>query len=359
MITKTATKELSTEVKQIATMQELISKYRPHMTALLGKHISPERMLQLARLAVGRNPKLAQCTAASVIGAVLESCRLGLEPAAGAGETWFLPFKNKYSGRLEVTLIIDYRGLVKLMKENAEVGAILAEAVYDNDKFGYGSRNGELFLDWEPAKIDRKKLIGYVAATWSRTKQLTAVSYLTLEEIEKSHKNRSKAKDSGPWATDPDAMSKKTVIRQVAKLNPYSTANVHRAVALDEQAELGNPQDLALLADPESKASPVEEEKPPFKEPQRASEKKEESEAKQKEVIGKVIRRAKTTIENKEVTVLTISDGKKETKVFTDQAEAVAAVDAFIGKDNQVEFLCDSVDKNLWLVQFRMATKGE
>lgn len=266
----TETKAVATTSKTVATMQTLIEQYKPHMARLLGKHVDVEQMFQIALLALGRNPKLMECTGASVLGCVLESSRLRLQAGAGAGETWFIPFKNK-NGNMECQLIIDYRALIKLMKRGADVGAIIAEAVCEQDIFDYGVDGSKQFLKWNPAKGNRGKVLGYVAATWDTKERLTAVVYKSMEDIIKFHKNRSKAKDFGPWKEDEDAMCKKTVIRATAKLNPYSTEDLTRAVALDEMAELGKPQNLALLADPTEKPIEAEVEKT-YSLPQKAEE---------------------------------------------------------------------------------------
>jgi recombination protein RecT len=54
---------------------------------------------------------------------------------------------------------------------------------------------------------------------------------LDVEDIEAVRK-RSKSRDFGPWATDYDAMARKTCIRQLFKLLPKS-AELARAVAHD------------------------------------------------------------------------------------------------------------------------------
>ena len=55
---------------------------------------------------------------------------------------------------------------------------------------------------------------------------------MTVDEVE-SIRNRSKAKDRGPWVTDYEAMALKTVIRRAAKYLPLST-EAQIAVAADE-----------------------------------------------------------------------------------------------------------------------------
>ena len=360
----------------VASLQNLIEQYKPHMARLLGKHMDVEQMFQIALLALGRQPKLAECTAASVLGCVLESSRLGLQAGAGAGETWMVPFKNKWTGKLEVQLIIDYRGLVKMMKTSAGIDAVLAEPVHARDEFEYGVDGAVMFLKFKPSKGDRGPIIGYVAGTWNKENRLTAVTYRTMDEIKNNHRAKAMAKDSGPWAKegtgDYDGMCRKTVLRLVAKFNPSD--NVLRAVDLDERAERGAPQDLALLADPTAKASPEDGPTyamPPMQDPKaavpaevvpvNASTAIEASEPKAKpaeaakpetkqegdHAIFKVEGVAKTMLGQKEVRV--IRGVGHEHKYYTEDAK-VADYAAAAAKDGaEVKVFYDAVNSKRWI----------
>ncbi len=72
--------------------------------------------------------------------------------------------------------------------------------------------------------------------------QLDVMFRRDVERIRKS----SRSADSGPWVSHYEEMAKKTVVRRLAKYLPASTEKMHRLVELDEQAEAGIPQDLAL-----------------------------------------------------------------------------------------------------------------
>ena len=63
--------------------------------------------------------------------------------------------------------------------------------------------------------------------------------YMPKDEIE-AHRARSSAKNSGPWVTDCDAMTKKTMIRQVLKRVPMAPALQH-ALAGDDDPEQERP----------------------------------------------------------------------------------------------------------------------
>lgn len=237
----------------VVRIEQMIGQNKAQMAALLGKHISVERLFQMAMTSISRVPKLKDCTTASILGCVMESSRLRLAAGVGAGGTWLIPRENKHTGQMECTLIVDYRAIILMMQRDAGVGPVIAEAVRAKDPFRYGVNSGGPFLEWEPAKGDRGAIIGYVAASWSKAdRKLTGVIYKTVEEIKSANMRKSMAaqKGEGPWATDPEWMHKKSVIRPLAKLNPGTeNDDLSRAVALDERADLDLPQNLHLLAD--------------------------------------------------------------------------------------------------------------
>lgn len=238
------------------TVRDLLYKNKDQILALVPRHLDAERMLQIALVAIRRVPKLAECHPATLIGAVIESLRMGLEPGAGAGESWLIPFDNKKKRRVEVVLIPDYRGLLKLIRRSGEVGAVMAEVVREGDDFDYGISESGPYLSWKPTREkERGQATHFFCGVWNKGRVLIASSVMTSEEIDEHAKRFSRAYDEGPWQTDFRAMGIKTVVRRAAKQAPTSS-EVQRAVELDEKAMLGIPQDLGILADPDEMATP-------------------------------------------------------------------------------------------------------
>lgn len=258
MTTTTAAKsgELVKADPAVAKIEQMIGQNKQQMAALLGKNISVERLFQIAMTAVSRVPKLKECTTASILGCVMESSRLRLPAGVGAGGTWLIPRKNKHTDEMECTLIIDYRAIILMMKRDADVETVVAEAVHTKDAFDYGIGASGPYLEWKPAKGDRGAVLGYVSASWNKAGKLTGVIYKTIDEIKHSNMKKSTAavKGEGPWASDPEWMFKKSVLRPLGKLNPsIESDDLSRAIALDERADLDLPQNLHLLADPTAK----------------------------------------------------------------------------------------------------------
>lgn len=338
----TETKEVTKTDPAVARMQDMLKQYKGHMAALLGKHMSVEQMFQVALLAVGRVPKLRDCTTATVLGCILESARLGLQAGAGAGETWLIPRKNRHTNQMECTLIVDYRAIIKMMKRDAGVKTVLAEAVYANDDFAYGwdPKTGP-FVRWNMAKGNRGAVVGYVSASWDKDAACTGVIYMTKDEIDEKIKKKAMAADSGPWKTDPDWMYKKSVIRPLGKLNPGTrTEGLQRAIALDERADLGLPQNLHLLADPTAtpeleaetgktydkptaKAAPKSEQVPadPKSEPDPEAPAATKEEADEREFLVESV--AKTTLGKQNVSVVR-PKGAKDGEKFYVENDALA-----------------------------------
>ena len=236
----------------VAKIEAMIGQNKNQMAALLGKNISVERLFQIALTTISRVPKLKDCTTASVLGCVMESSRLRLPAGVGAGGTWLIPRENKKTGQTECTLIVDYRAIILMMKRDAGVETVVAEAIHDKDTFDYGIKADGPYLDWHPAKGNRGAVHGYVAASWNKAGKLTGVIYKTVQEIKETSLKKSMAgtRGEGPWASDPEWMFKKSVIRPLGKLNPgIENDDLSRAIALDERAELDLPQNLHLLAD--------------------------------------------------------------------------------------------------------------
>jgi recombination protein RecT len=244
----------STQIVPIAqkfdNVKALISRNKSALMDALAKTVTFDRMINAFYLCVRKNPKLLDCTEQSIMGALLETGNLGLEPGGSLGQAYLVPFKNnKAGGRLEVQLIAGYKGLLKLVRNTGELASITAEVVYRQDElFEYGL-GSEPFVKHVPTEAEIPTPIwDQIRAAYAvaRMKDGTIQFQLVLKRDLVKARKRSKSSDEGPWVTDPEEMCKKTAIRRLAKLLPAS-AEAHRLVAYDEQAELGLSQDLGSV----------------------------------------------------------------------------------------------------------------
>jgi recombination protein RecT len=252
----TAVAEHKTPVDKVAHM--LASpNMQAQIKAALPRHMTPERLARIVTTEIRKVPKLAECTPVSFFGAVIQCAQLGLEPGNALGHAYLLPYdKNtkdasgNWSKIQEVQLIIGYRGMIDLARRSGQIISIDARAVYEGDTFA--CRLGlDPHIDHEPdwnnpnrSNPESLRFVYSVAKLKDGGIQFDVMSRIEIEAV----RQRSKAKDNGPWKTDFTAMALKTVVRRLFKFLPVSI-EMQTAVGLDERAEAGLPQDNGAVID--------------------------------------------------------------------------------------------------------------
>jgi recombination protein RecT len=214
-------------------MRELITRQWTRIESVMPKHMSGERLYQLAITTINQMPKLAECDPGSMLSCLMKCSALGLEPGSvdGLGRAYILPFRDH--GKMTATFILGYKGMLDLARRSGELKDISARAVYEGDEFEY-----EFGLDEKLRHVPstRKHEKGqkpthvYMVAHFKDGGHYMDV--MTADEVE-AIRLRSKSKDSGPWVTDYEAMAKKSVIRRAFPYLPVSV-EAQQAAAADE-----------------------------------------------------------------------------------------------------------------------------
>lgn len=223
---------MSDLVKRSGELTHLLEKMKPAIAQALPKHVSAERIARIALTAIRSNPKLAECTPQSFLGSLLQASQLGLEVNTPLGQAYLIPYKDV------CTLVVGYQGMLDLARRSGMVKAIYAHAVREADEFDY-ELGLEPKLQHKPAEGDRGDLT-HVYAVARLTGGEPIFTVLTRAEVER-FRARSRAKDSGPWVTDYEAMALKTAIRRIFKWLPKS-AEMSVAAAIDEADDLSRQQ---------------------------------------------------------------------------------------------------------------------
>lgn len=214
------------EQKPLTPSQQVgayLEKMMPSIQAVLPKHVTADRMSRIALNVIRTNPKLLECDINSLMGAVMESAKLGLEPGL-MGQSYLIPFRNSKMNRMECQFIVGYRGLLDLIRRSGQVSTIEAREVYENDEFDY-QYGLEDKLYHKPALNNKGAVIAYYACAKMKD---GGYSFLVMshEEMEQHRDKYSKSKNYGPWKDEFVAMSKKTVLRQLIKYLPISVENL-------------------------------------------------------------------------------------------------------------------------------------
>lgn len=231
-------------------MAALIQKMTPELARALPKHLTADRLARIVLTAIRVNPKLGECTQASFLGCVLSCAMLGLEPNTPLGLIYLIPRKNnKNQGKLECTLQIGYQGMLQL-GNNAGV-SVFAYAVREGDEFSYELGMTPNIVHVPSSLPDREtKAITHAYAVSILPDNRRSFTVLTLAQIQ-ARRERSPAKDEGPWITDFEAMCLKTAVRAHFKWMPKSTEKstaLAQGIGLEEAAEHGTP--LLAAMDP-------------------------------------------------------------------------------------------------------------
>lgn len=220
----------------------LLTQYKGAIKSVLPKHLTPERVLRIAYNAVQRTPKLRECTHTSLINAIIEVSKRGLDIGYTAH---IIPYGK------EAVFICDYKGFIDLAHRSGQINAFRFKPVYGKDDFSYQEGTDP----WIKHKPHRGEDRGPLVAAYA------VVSYkhggFDFEVIEQADaeaiKKRSpgaRTKDS-PWNNEDEwTMWCKSAVRRLVKRVPQSP-DLQAVAYLDEMAEAGMKQEFEDAIDAE------------------------------------------------------------------------------------------------------------
>lgn len=218
----------------------LVGQYRGDFAAVLPSHVNPDTFVRVAQGALRRDRNLAQAAAkdpGSLMSALLESARLGLEP--GTDEYYLTPRGNKVLG------IVGWKGEVELIYRAGAVSAVIAEVVHERDQFAYspGDAKPHHVVDWF---ADRGRVLGAYAYAVMKDGATSKVVVVGPAEIERAMQASGTAGSThSPWKTDYAAMVRKTAVHALADWVPTSAEYRREQLrAVAEVATVAHERDL-------------------------------------------------------------------------------------------------------------------
>lgn len=202
--------------------------------------VTPATFARWCMTALRRNPDLMTKNFPSLIGAMVQSAQLGLDPSGVTGQSYLVPFGQ------EVTLLPGYRGLIALAYRGGQIAAIDAHVVYEHDSFDYEYGTSG-FVRHKPAKGERGKLRAAYAVAKIKGGE-TVFEVMEADDIRKVKASSASARSkSSPW-NDPNSepeMWRKCPIRRLCKRLPLST-EAAQAVSVSGDDERGEPQIVSV-----------------------------------------------------------------------------------------------------------------
>lgn len=207
--------------------------FRGQIQRALPASIAPDRFLRLCLTETRKTPRLAKCTRASFLGAVMTAAQLGLEPDV-RGLAYLIPRWSKKLGALEATLLIGYKGYIDLARRSGT--DVMAHVVYEHDEFDY-AYGTKPFVHHKPVLLgDRGAIVGAYAVGTDMATGATKFEVLRVDEIN-ARRARSTNDGFSPWDTDYPMMARKSTVRALQAYLPQ-TVEFAQAVALDEQVRV-------------------------------------------------------------------------------------------------------------------------
>lgn len=234
----------------LANFKSMLERAMPSISAVLPKHLTPERIAKIATVAVSRSPLLLECTPASIVQSVIISSQLGLELGGPLGHAYPVPFWNSKlnngAGGRECQFVVGYKGLIELARRSGEVASIEAHVVYERDSFSYEITETGTKLRHAPALDGDRgpwRLVYAIARlTGDSLPQIELMSKAQVLAIRDRVQRNARRKDEGPWFTDEEEMARKTVVKRLSKYLPLSVekaGDFRAAVELDNRADSG------------------------------------------------------------------------------------------------------------------------
>lgn len=225
--------DLSQPPRTPQQLKRVVLMVNQQIAEILPKHISPERVLRFAMLAVNKQPKLLLCTGESIVQSIMQAASLGLDFGGILGEAYLIPYKT------ECKLMPGYRGYINLARNSGEIRSISADVIYSHDQLVYQKGTEPLLIhkpDIDAVREDKDIRAAYMVAELMDGGH--HVELLTRQEIEKAKSCSRGAGDSdSPWRKWYSEMAKKTAIRRGCKFLALSSEKIRKLMEIDSESD--------------------------------------------------------------------------------------------------------------------------
>lgn len=234
-----------TKRQRLETLAEFLNNRRDSLMAIAAEGVDVRKVTRIALFEAAKNEKIAECTPNSMYLALAKACELNLVAGGVLHRCALVPRWSKAKRAMEASLIVEYTGLMELVRRSGEIANFVARVVHENEHFehNFDLESGETLkhtpcYDGNPGEM---RLAYAVCHFKDGQKQVEVMRRDQIERIRRA----SKYSDSGPWADHTEEMWRKTVIRRICKYLPL-TPEAQKVFAHDINDEFGN---TPLVAD--------------------------------------------------------------------------------------------------------------
>lgn len=232
----------------------MIEKMKPQLMKALPKHVTAERLARVVLTAIRNNTQLQQADPMSLMGAIMVSAQLGLEPNTPLGQCYIIPYRDNKKNMINAQFQMGYKGLIDLAHRSGQYRKLTARIVDKADKFEYEYGLDERLIHVPAAKPSGEKVYYYaVYELENGGRSFTVWSHQqVLEHAQKYSQSFDKQKKEfrygSAWRDSFDSMACKTVLIDLLRYAPKSV-EVQKAVDADFRTYTVNPDDPDLNID--------------------------------------------------------------------------------------------------------------
>ena len=221
-----------TETKETKGVLAVIEGMKPEIEKSLQSEAGAAILARHYYNAIRFNPLLMQCTPESLVGALLLSAQVRLEPGP-LGHVYLVPFKDTKRNAHEVVWMLGYTGIVELGRRGGAAG-LTATVVHDTDVLEKPWQN-ERGWHWEykpSPEGETGERIG-VLVTWREDRERVAL-WCPPERVDAAVKasRNPKARE----LRDEDWYWRKTGVRFARPWLPLASDDMARAAVVDGAA---------------------------------------------------------------------------------------------------------------------------
>lgn len=174
---------------------------------------------------VNNNNLLTKASNETIMTAAMKAAVLNLPIEQSLGFAYIVPYRN------EAQFQLGYKGLIQLAIRSGQFKSINSGKVYKSQFKSYDPMFETIDVDFTQAPDE---VAGYFAS-FELLNGFRKFTYWTKEQTEAHGRRFSKTYDRGPWSTDFDAMSQKTVLKDI--LSKYAPLSVEMKDALVADSE--------------------------------------------------------------------------------------------------------------------------
>jgi len=251
-VAESPNRALEVRREKFNAIRTALNQAKGNLEMALPRHMTADRMLRIALSACSRQPKLLDCTPASIALALINASEVGLEP--NGREAHLIPYRNNDNNTMEAQFQPDYKGLVQLAYRSGSVRSFHAAAVYERDFFEY-KYGSQAFVSHKPCDEELAGALKYAYAIAELKEGGEKFVVLNRRQVMKRKASSKTRSQNTPWQTHEEAMWAKSAAKELCKWIPASS-EMQRALQLDDESEgAGTTIDLDLPEAPPQPSS--------------------------------------------------------------------------------------------------------